>query len=138
MSLIQLIGLVETWSSTFKPGPESEHFISLPTQETHQPHPVGPGVARLLRKCTQKVADKICELVSEGTTQVPEIKRILRNYAVPINHVTELHVFNWLAFELFVPSQVQLPQIDHELFTRLCSTLLMYCRYTTTRSESTT
>ena len=61
---------------------ENKYYVSLPTQEAHQSHPVGPGVAGFAQKVHPKIADKICELVSEGTTAVPEIKRILRNYVV--------------------------------------------------------
>ena len=61
---------------------ENKYYVSLPTQEAHQSHPVGPGVAGFAQKVHPKIADKICELVSEGTTAVPEIKRISRNYVV--------------------------------------------------------
>ena len=60
----------------------NKYYVSLPTQEAHRSHPIGPGVAGFAQKMHPKIADKICELVSEGTTAVPEIKRILRNYVV--------------------------------------------------------
>ena len=61
---------------------ENRYFVSLPTQDAHRFHPVGLGVAGFAQKMHPKVADKICELVSEGTTAVSEIKRMLRNYVV--------------------------------------------------------
>ena len=57
----------------------NKYFVSLPTKEAHN-HPVGPGVAGFAQKIHPKLVSKIHELVSEGITAVPEIKRILRNY----------------------------------------------------------
>ena len=52
----------------------NKYYVSLPTQEAHRSHPIGPGVAGFAQKMHPKIADKICELVSEGTTAVPEIR----------------------------------------------------------------
>ena len=46
----------------------NKYYVSLPTQEAHRSHPIGPGVAGFAQKMHPKIADKICELVSEGSS----------------------------------------------------------------------
>ena len=57
-----------------------KYFVSLPTQEAHNCHPVGPGVAEFAQKIHPKLVQKIHELASEGITAVPEVKWVLKNY----------------------------------------------------------
>ena len=89
----------------------NKYYVSLPIQEAHQSHPIGPGVARFAQKMHPKIADKICELVSEGTTAVPEIcpdvlpSQSDRSY-FPTNNISN-HVY-------LVKKSLELSKLDQE------------------------
>ena len=61
-----------------------KYFILLPTQEAHHQYHKTSGEAGFSQKMHPKLASKIVELVSEGATSTPEVKRALNRY---VHHV---------------------------------------------------
>ena len=51
-------------------------YVSLPTNEAHQKHFIGP-IAGVVQKVSPVVAAKIEELVKEGYSDVAEVQRYL-------------------------------------------------------------
>lgn len=55
-------------------------FVSLPSQETHSGHPVGKGEAGFSQRMNGKIAAKIAEIVSQGITDVVQVRSLLQYY----------------------------------------------------------
>ena len=61
------------------PSKEIQYFVSLPTRDAHTKHPTDE-VSGYAQKVHPLIAQKISEFVSEGMTEVHEVKRALRQY----------------------------------------------------------
>ncbi len=60
------------------PKSKTLYYISLPTVESHQGHPTGEGVAGFTQRINEKVAQKIAEIVSQGITDIHQVRTLLR------------------------------------------------------------
>ena len=58
------------------------YFVSMPTEDAHTGHPTGGGPAGLCKRVNQKVIAKISLLVSEGITEMHEVRRTLRHFVM--------------------------------------------------------
>ena len=56
-----------------------KYFVILPSKEVHQYHKTH-GAASYAQRLHPKLIEKIHEFVTEGTTQVQEVKRALKHY----------------------------------------------------------
>ncbi len=54
----------------------------MPTVESHQGHPTGGGVAGFTQRINEKVAQKISEIVSQGITDIHQVRTLLRHYVM--------------------------------------------------------
>ena len=65
-----------------------KHFVSLPTEQAHQGHPVGQA-ASFCQRIHPIIINKISELVSSGIDETKEVQRALNHYVkhtLPIEH----------------------------------------------------
>ena len=58
------------------------YFVSLPTEEAHNGHPVGAGVGGFSQRMNGQVAAKIAEIVAEGITDKSQVRTLLRYYVM--------------------------------------------------------
>ena len=61
------------------PAREVRYFVSLPTCDAHTKHPTDE-TSGYAQKVHPAIAQKISEIVSDGTVEIHEVKRSLRNY----------------------------------------------------------
>ena len=61
------------------PSKEIRYFASFPTRDAHTKHPTDE-VSEYAQKVHPVIAQKISEFVSEGMTEVHEVKKALRQY----------------------------------------------------------
>ena len=58
---------------------EHKHFVSLPTEQAHEGHPVGQA-ASFCQRIHPIILSKISELVSSGIDETKEVQKVLNHY----------------------------------------------------------
>ena len=58
---------------------EHKHFVSLPTEQAHEGHPVGQA-ASFCQRIHPVILSKISELVSSGIDETKEVQKVLNHY----------------------------------------------------------
>lgn len=71
--------LSEHLKSSSPSSSEARYYVSLPTHDAHSQHPTN-DLSGYAQKVNPAIAQKISELVSDGITEVHEVKRSLRHY----------------------------------------------------------